>query len=80
VTVPRYVRPKSTAAGLLGLFATLAVSACTTTGEVGSRDDAVCTGQGFQPGSADYANCRTLLANQHRDDALVARSEYFGND
>ncbi len=79
--MPRSVRPKSTAAGLLGvLAAALAVSACTTTGEVGSRDDAVCTGQGFQPGSADYANCRTLLASQHRDDALVARSEYFGND
>ena len=79
--MPRSVRPKSTAAGLFGvLAAALAVSACTTTGEVGSRDDAVCTGQGFQPGSADYANCRTLLANQHRDDALVARSEYFGND
>lgn len=78
--MPRSVRPKSPAAAVLGLLAAFAASACTTTGEVGARDDAICTGQGFQPGSADYANCRTLLANQHRDDALVARSEYFGND
>lgn len=64
----------------VALLAALAVSGCTTSGEVGSRDDGICTGQGFQPGSTDYANCRTLLANQHRDDALVARSESFGND
>jgi hypothetical protein len=71
---PRHLAPAAL------LLAAVVVSACTTTGEVGGRDDAICTGQGFQAGSADYANCRTLLANQHRDDALVARSEYFGND
>ncbi len=56
------------------------ISACTTTGEVGGRDDAICVGQGLQAGSADYANCRALLAAQHRDDALVARSIALGDD
>ncbi len=56
------------------------LGACTTTGEAGGRDDAICVGQGLQAGSADYVNCRAVLANQHRDDALVARSEYFGNE
>lgn len=57
----------------------VALSACVSDGELGARDDAVCTGQGFQAGSADYTRCRTMLSNQHRDDALVARSEYFSN-
>jgi hypothetical protein len=67
-------------AGLLAVAGAALLAACTTTGEVGGRDDAICVGQGYQPGSADYVDCRTVLANQHRDDALVARSEYFGND
>ncbi len=61
------------------LAAAAGLSACVSDGELGARDDAVCTGQGYQTGSADYTRCRTMLANQHRDDALVARSEYFSN-
>lgn len=68
------------AGGLVVAAAAALLVACTTTGEVGGRDDAICVGQGYQPGSADYVDCRSVLANQHRDDALVARSEYFGND
>jgi hypothetical protein len=77
---PRSLPSRRLAAGLLAVTVATVLGACTTTGEVGGRDDAICVGQGLQPGSADYVNCRTVLANQHRDDALVARSEYFGND
>ncbi len=76
----RSVPPRRLAGGLLAAAVAATLAACTTTGEVGGRDDAICVGQGLQAGSADYVNCRTVLANQHRDDALVARSEYFGND
>jgi len=61
------------------LIAGTGLSACVSDGELGARDDAVCLGQGYQTGSADYTRCRTMLSNQHRDDALVARSEYFSN-
>ncbi len=76
----RSVPSRRLAGGLLVAAVAATLAACTTTGEVGSRDDAICVGQGLQPGSTDYARCRSLLADQHRDDALVARSEYFGND
>ena len=76
----RSVPPRRLAGGFVAAAAGALLAACTTTGETGGRDDAVCVGQGYQPGSAAYADCRSVLANQHRDDALVARSEYFGND
>jgi hypothetical protein len=70
---------RRSAALAVALFAGVGLSACVSDGEVGARDDAVCTGQGYQTGSADYTRCRTMLSNQHRDDALVARSEYFSD-
>lgn len=72
--IPVLRRPFTLLAALLSLAA---LSACVSDGELGARDDAVCTGRGLQPGTAEYTSCRTLLSNQHRDDALVARSEYF---
>ena len=61
------------------LVSCVVVAGCVTGGPAGGRDDAVCTGQGFQAGTADYTACRSMLANQRRDDALVARSEYFSD-